>query len=132
MVGLLRKTRGGNVSNNIKWNWNDSQKVGMESIAIDLSLGEQFRYTICPPKVRQYKTKLDLTYRRRCNEQWDRLPQLQDREQVDSIISNGYVWDRDSERFVILDVPYEIADDMGNVRLLDERTGKKLDLWEDY
>ena len=120
------------MSNNIKWNWNDSQKVGMENIGVGLAVGEQFRYTICPPKVRKYTTKLDLTYRRRCNAQWERMPQLRDRDEVEAMISNGYVWDRDLEKFTELNVPYEIADGMGNVRLLDERTGKKVDLWDDY
>jgi uncharacterized protein YcfJ len=120
------------MSNNIKWNWNDSQKVGMNDVAVNLSLREGFRYTICPPKVQQYTTKLDLTYRRRCNEQWERLPELRDRDMVHDIIANGFVWDRHKEEFVELDVPYEIADDNGNVRLLSKETGKKIDLWENY
>ena len=105
-------------SNNIKWNWKDSQKVGMSDIGVNLPLGEQFRYTICPPKVRQYTTKLDLTYRRRCNEQWDRMPELRDREYVWSMVADGFVWDRNKEEFVELNVPYEITDN-GNVRLLE-------------
>jgi hypothetical protein len=120
------------MSNNIKWNWNDSQKVGMESIGTGLSLGEDFRYTICPPKVRKYTTKLDLTYRRRCNAQWKRMPMLRDRDDVWKLVADGYIWDKDKERFVILDVPYEIADDSGNVRLLNKETGKKYDLYEHY
>ena len=120
------------MSNNIKWNWNDSQKVGMEHIGINLFLGEDFRYTICPPVLRHFTTRLDLTYRRRCNEQWERMPQLRDKSNVMKMIANGFVWDRVKEEFVELDVPYEVADFYGNVRLLDKRTGKKIDLWEDY
>jgi hypothetical protein len=103
------------VSNNIKWNWKDSQKVGMSDVAINLPLGGGFRYTICPPKVRKYTTKLDLTYRRRCNAQWDRMPELRDRGYVSKMIAKGYVWDRDKEKFVELDFPYEVIED-GNVR----------------
>jgi len=107
------------MSNNIKWNWNDSQKVGMESIGIGLYSGQGFRYTICPPKVRHFTTKLDLTYRRRCNEQWERMPMLRDRKKVWDKIADGYVWDRDKEKFVILDFPYEIADFSGNIQALN-------------
>ena len=114
-----------------KWDWNDSQKVGMYEIAPSLNLGEGFRYTICPPKVRNYKTKLDLTYRRRCNAQWERLPELRDRKAIWNKIADGWVWDRVNEEFVVLDIPYEIADDNGNVRLLSSK-GEKIDLWEDY
>ena len=120
------------MSNRIKWDWNDSQKVSTHEIAPSLNLGEKFRYTICPPKVRHYTTNLDLTYRRRCNEQWERMPELRDRGAVWDRISNGYVWDRDKEQFVVLDISYEIADHYGNIRLLDKETGKKTDLWENY
>ena len=101
-----------------KWDWNDSQKVGMYEVAPNLPMGTGFRYTIFPPKVRQYTTKLDLTYRRRCNAQWERLPMLRDRKKVWDKIADGYVWDRDKEKFVKLDIPYEIEDDRGNVRIL--------------
>ena len=104
------------MSNNIKWNWNDSQKVGMSDVAVNLPLGKGFRYTICPPRVRQYTTKLDLTYRRRCNAQWDRMPELRDREYVWSMVADGFVWDRNKEEFVELNVPYEITDN-GNVEI---------------
>ena len=104
----------------------------MEHIGINLFLGEDFRYTICPPVLRHFTTRLDLTYRRRCNEQWERMPQLRDKCNVMKMIANGFVWDRVKEEFVELDVPYEVADFYGNVRLLDKRTGKKIDLWEDY
>ena len=107
------------MSNNIKWNWNDSQKVGMESIGIGLYSGKGFRYTTYPPKVRKYTTKLDLTYRRRCNAQWERLPMLRDRKKAWSKVANGHVWEREMERFVILDVPYEIADFRGNIKILN-------------
>ena len=120
------------VVNRLKWDWNDSQKVGMHEIAPSLNLGEKFRYTIWPPKVRQYTTKLDLTYRRRCNAQWERMPELRDRGYVWWMVGNGYVWDRDKEKFVDLNIPYEIADHFGNVRLLDMETGKQYDIYEDY
>jgi hypothetical protein len=120
------------MSNNIKWNWKDSQKVGMSDVATGLNLGEDFRYTICPPKVRHFTTKLDLTYRRRCNAQWERMRELRDRGAVWDRIANGYVWDRDKEQFVVLDTPYEIADHYGNIRLLDKETGKKKNLYEGY
>jgi len=115
-----------------KWDWNDSQKVGMHEVAPNLPMGTGFRYTICPPKVRHFATKLDMTYRRRCNAQWERLPMLRDRKKVWDKIADGYVWDRDNEQFLILDMPYEIADHFGNVRLLDRQTGKKYDMYEDY
>ena len=91
----------------------------MESIGIGLYSGKGFRYTTYPPKVRKYTTKLDLTYRRRCNAQWERLPMLRDRKKAWSKVANGHVWDREKERFVILDVPYEIADFRGNIKILN-------------
>ena len=109
------------MDNRVRWEWGDSQKVGIHEVSTELNLGEQFRYTICPPKIQRFETKLDLTYRRRCNAQWERMPELRDRSHVWDMVADGYVWDRDLEKFVILDVPYEIADDKGNVRLfIDE------------
>ena len=119
------------MSNRIKWDWNDSQKVGIHEEATSLNLGEDFRYTVSPPKVRKYTTKLDLTYRRRCNAQWERMPQLQNRDYVKEQIENGFVWDKVEEKFVKLEVPYEIADNYGNVRIL-QQDGKRFDLYENY
>ena len=43
---------------------------------------------------------------------------LRDRKKVWDKIADGYVWDRDKEKFVKLDFPYEIEDHQGNVRIL--------------
>jgi hypothetical protein len=119
------------MSNNIKWNWNDSQKVGMHDVGKGLKLRGSSRYTIRPPRVLKFETKLDLTYRRRHNQQWERWPELRDREKVWRKIADGYVWDRDDEIFLKLEVPYEIADGFGNIRLLDNE-GKRYDIYKDY
>jgi hypothetical protein len=34
------------------------QKVGMSDVATELNLGEDFRYTICPPKVQALHNKV--------------------------------------------------------------------------
>lgn len=119
------------MDNRVRWYWKDAMSVGTHEVAKDLAIGGKQRYTICPPKVRQYKTKLDLTYRRKCNEQWERFPELRDRSAVWKAIADGFVWDRECEIFVVLDRPYEIKDEYGNIELLDRETGKKVDFYQD-
>ena len=98
-----------------RFNWREDD---IWNVSRGLSWGIGRRYTICPPKVKRYTTKLDLTYRRKCNAQWERLSMLRDRKKVWDKIADGYVWDRDKEKFVKLYIPYEIEDDRGNVRIL--------------
>ena len=118
------------MDNRIRWSWKDSMTVGTHEVAESLDIGGKARYTIRPPKVKRYKTQLDSTYRRKCNEQWERLPQLRDRSKVWKAIADGFVWDRECETFVMLDRPYEIKDEYGNIELLDIETGKRIDIYD--
>ena len=87
------------------------------NVAKGLSWGSGRRYTVSPPKIRYYPEP-EFTYQQRCNRQWERLPMLQDSDVVNEKIADGWVWDRNREKFVILDVPYEIEDNRGNIRIL--------------
>tara|TARA_R110002012_G_C11640051_1_gene610543 strand:+ start:1549 stop:1857 length:309 start_codon:yes stop_codon:yes gene_type:complete len=99
-----------------RFNWREDD---IWNVSRGLSWGMGSRYTICPPRLNKYSSKLCMTYRRKSNEQWERLPILQDRKKVWDMVADGYVWDRDKEKFVTLDVPYEIADFRGNIKILN-------------
>jgi len=115
------------MSNNIKWNWQDSQKVHIHDISPGLRFGGNARYTKKPFPVKKFDDPVT-TYERNMTNRYFKYPELRDRKWW---TDKGYIWDRDNEEWIKLNSlvkgrKYKF-DSYGNLQFTDV-----YDPWQDY